>query len=289
VTLAWALILPQGFYLLCIMTLFGSALVALLCVHRVPTETRMQLPRRLVWSAAIGTASSAAIYLFSFASHLSPEAPLIETIKAIFFETSFGQWWILRAALLVGLIASVWASDLAYPVLLFSGLLLISENGLGHVAADGLLSRFSMAVHVLAAATWLGGLTMLLARIRWRPQGHLSNDAERFQAIRMLHRFSAIGVVAVALLIATGLSNIWMRLGNRPWRINMYDQALLLKIILVGVMLGFALLNRMIFLPRLELKPRSCQALRCSIAIEQIIGILVLLDTAALGQIAPVE
>lgn len=248
----------------------------------------MPLPRGLVWSAAIGTALSAAIYLLIFASHLSPEAPLIETIKAIVFETSFGQWWILRAALLVGLIASVWASDLAYPVLLFSGLLLISENGLGHVAADGLLSRSSMAVHVLAAATWLGGLTMLLARIQWPLPSVLSEDA-RIQAIRILHRFSAIGVAAVALLISTGLFNIWMRLGNRPWRINIYDQALLLKITLVGVMLGFALLNRMIFLPRLELKPRSWPALRCSIAIEQIIGILVLLDTAALGQMAPVE
>jgi putative copper resistance protein D len=289
VTLAWALILPQGLYLLSIMTLFGSALVALLCLHRVPTETRMPLPRGLVWGAAIAAVSSTAIYLLNFVGNLSLDASLIETIEAIFFETSFGQWWIARVVLLAGLTASVWVSDLAYPVLLFSGLLLISENGLGHAAADGLLSRSSIVVHVLAAATWLGGLTVLLATIRWRPQNRLSDDAERIQTIRILHRFSVIGVVAVALLISTGLYNIWMRLGNRPWRINIYDQALLLKLILVVVMLGFALLNRMIFLPRLESKPRSCQALRCSIAIEQIIGILVLIDTAALGQMAPVE
>lgn len=287
--MAWALILPQGLYLLSIMTLFGSALVALLCLHRVPTEARMPLPRGLVWGAAIAAVSSAVIYLLNFAGNLSPVASLIETIEAIVFEASFGQWWIARVVFLAGLIASVWVSDLAYPVLLFSGLLLISENGLGHAASDGLLSRSSMAAHVLAAATWLGGLTALFAMIRWWPQNRLSDDVTRLQTIRILYRFSGVGVVAVVLLISTGLFNIWMRLGSFSWRINMYDQTLLLKIILVVIMLGFALLNRIILLPRLELKPQPRQAMLCSIAIEQIIGILVLLDTAALGQMAPVE
>lgn len=247
----------------------------------------MPLPRGLVWGAAIVAASSATVYLLNFANSLSPDAPLIETINAIVFETSFGQWWIIRVVFLAGLVASVLVSDLACPVLLFSGVILFSENGLGHAAADGLLSRISIVVHALAAATWLGGLTTLLATIQWRSRNEKFDYARWLQTTRMLYRFSAIGVVAVGLLILTGLFNVWMRLGDFQPRINMYDRMLLLKITLVAAMLCFAILNRTILLPRLVSKPQSHQALRSSMAFEQIAGILVLLITAALGQMSP--
>ncbi|WP_284577497.1 copper resistance protein CopC [Streptomyces sp. 2P-4] len=105
-------------------------------------------------------------------------------------------------------------------------------------ASTGLQSGIAMPVdilHLLAAATWLGGLTALLVALYTVP------DMER-EAVR---RFSRIAFAAVVVLAATGAYQSWRQLGS--WQAltgTSYGQLLIIKGGLVPVLVGIAYLSR---------------------------------------------
>ncbi|MFD3469882.1 copper resistance CopC/CopD family protein [Streptomyces sp. NPDC058682] len=90
-------------------------------------------------------------------------------------------------------------------------------------------------LHLMAVATWLGGLAALLVALRKVP------GIER-AAVR---RFSRVAFVSVLVLAVTGVYQSWRQLGS--WSAltgTEYGQLLLLKIGLVAVLLGIAFLSR---------------------------------------------
>ncbi|MFE5559307.1 copper resistance CopC/CopD family protein [Streptomyces sp. NPDC056544] len=90
-------------------------------------------------------------------------------------------------------------------------------------------------LHLMAVATWLGGLAALLVALRKVP------GIER-AAVR---RFSRVAFVSVLVLAVTGVYQSWRQLGS--WSAltgTEYGQLLLLKIGLVAVLLGVAYLSR---------------------------------------------
>ncbi|REK89042.1 hypothetical protein DY245_17480 [Streptomyces inhibens] len=105
-------------------------------------------------------------------------------------------------------------------------------------ASTGLQTAVAMPVdvlHLLAVATWLGGLAALVASLYWGP------PVER-AAVR---RFSRIAFGSVVVLVATGIYQSWRQVGS--WRAltdTTYGRLLLIKVGLVVVLVGIAWMSR---------------------------------------------
>ncbi|MEU6310310.1 copper resistance protein CopC [Streptomyces sp. NPDC047014] len=90
-------------------------------------------------------------------------------------------------------------------------------------------------LHLMAVATWLGGLAALLVALYKVP------GIER-AAVR---RFSTVAFVSVAVLAVTGVYQAWRQVGS--WSAltgTDYGRLLLVKVALVAVLLGIAFLSR---------------------------------------------
>ncbi|MFI5616116.1 copper resistance protein CopC [Streptomyces sp. NPDC051567] len=105
-------------------------------------------------------------------------------------------------------------------------------------ASTGIQPGIAMPVdilHLLAAATWLGGLTALLVAL------HKVPGIER-EAVRL---FSKVAFVSVLVLAVTGIYQSWRQLGSwSAFTGTGYGQLLLVKIALVAVLVAVAGLSR---------------------------------------------
>ncbi|MFI8367525.1 copper resistance protein CopC [Streptomyces sp. NPDC085466] len=105
-------------------------------------------------------------------------------------------------------------------------------------ASTGIQTGIAMPVdilHLLAVAAWLGGLTTLLVALYRAP------SVER----AAVERFSRVAFASVAVLVATGIYQSWRQVGS--WSAltgTRYGQLLLVKIGLMGVLVGIAWISR---------------------------------------------
>lgn len=106
-------------------------------------------------------------------------------------------------------------------------------------ASVGLQTGIAMPVdvlHLLAVATWLGGLTALLVAL-YRSDAPIESAAVR--------RFSQVAFGSVVTLVATGVYQSWRQLGSwSAFTETRYGQLLLVKIGLVAVLVGIAFISR---------------------------------------------
>jgi copper resistance protein D len=223
-----------------------------------------------------------------------------DTLRLFFFETAFGPLSILRLILLATVLAIVFLpirDDRRFAALLFvSALLLISQAWLGHAAEGGAgLYGASMigayGVHILAAAAWAGGLPPLLFALV--EQRNFNLDEARLWTLDILSRYSLMGMVAVTLIVMSGVTNAGFRVAGSFGKLfdTGYGDVLFAKISVVALMLALAFLNRFILMPRLRAASLTDMAqivrLRISVAFELGLGILVLGAAAVLGITPP--
>ena len=204
------------------------------------------------------------------------------------FETRFGHIFLARLIGLVALLSICTmkrSSIVAMPVL--GGLLLASLAPVSHAAAtmDGeiaITGAINDAVHLLAAASWLGGLTVLVLLI---PR-HWTDPAALAGPLRI---FSSWGSAVVALLVLTGVINALAILPvSRMSLHNPYSELLLTKVGAVAVMVCLAALNRWRFAPALPSGGESViRQLASSVGLELVLALLVVSLVGSLGTIAP--
>ena len=212
-----------------------------------------------------------------------------ETIGAVLFDTQFGQVWLWRlgfAVILLGTLA-LRRHDRWPIVALLSALVLGSLGLVGHAAAQtgalGSLNRLSHALHLLAAGFWLGSLISLVACLRPNLDPALGADV----SVALL-RFSGLGHLAVALVLATGILNTLLVLGTWPIDISSPYQVLLLaKIGLFAIMVSLAVINRYVLLPRLQHRPTYSNILRLNTLAEVVLGLGTIGLASILGTLAP--
>ncbi|HTV97338.1 MAG TPA: CopD family protein [Steroidobacteraceae bacterium] len=147
---------------------------------------------------------------------------------------------------------------------------------IGHTRAVGWRTLpWLLAVHLLAAAFWLGALAPLLIQARRAQSGAIAAVAARF---------SGAAVFAVGALLAAGLIVLAVLL-PRPsalWS-SLYGRIAGLKIALVACLLALAALNKQRLVPRIATGDRGAvRRLRQSIGAEMMVAALILLVTAAL-------
>jgi copper resistance protein D len=105
----------------------------------------------------------------------------------------------------------------------------------------------SVTIHLLAAMLWLGG-TFFLAIVGAPVLRRVEPAALRSELFRRLGtRFRAVGWIAIAVLVGTGIANLAFRgmlnpetLGSAAFWQRPYGQALAWKLALVAVMLSLA-------------------------------------------------
>jgi uncharacterized membrane protein len=131
-------------------------------------------------------------------------------------------------------------------------------------------------LHVLAAITWIGG--MLFVALVLVPV--VRSQADPALRARLFHqvgvRFRVVGWVALLLLLATGLANLWMRpylltLSRFQWKLG-----------LVVLALGLSALHDFVLGPRAGV-PGADPALRVWASWIARINVLVVLIVVVLG------
>lgn len=162
----------------------------------------------------------------------------------------------------------------------------------GHAGATedvaGSLHRAADVAHIWAAAGWIGALAVLLhAILTLSPVG---GDARRIAAI--LSRFSLMGTLIVATLVATGAINgaLIVGLDQLPALVgSRYGWLLGAKLALFGLMLALAAANRWRLTPALENDgtARAWMHLRLSLLVETSAAIAIIGLVAWLGTLDP--
>ncbi|MGH1570296.1 CopD family protein [Methylobacterium sp. P31] len=275
------IILARAAYYVSIGLLFGAPTFPLYAGR----STWAALPRWLTTALAAVVFVALMTWLLALVATLDDTGEVLPTVQIILTESSFSTVWLVRLGaallLLLAAVARPPSPGIALPV----AVLLISEGWSGHAVAWGTLGSVNLALHALCAALWLGGLMPL-----WLVVLAAYRGCSDFQsAERALRRFSVAAAVAVSGVVATGVVNTWHMLGGTVNFTDTYVRVLAFKVVLVMVMIGLAALNRYRFLPRLRTaRPRTgLRLLVSSIALEQLLGLLVLLDVSALGMMNP--
>jgi putative copper resistance protein D len=150
-----------------------------------------------------------------------------------------------------------------------------APNSTLHITAD--------AVHLSAAAAWIGGLFVL--------SFVLASNPSRAAMDKILMRFSSMGVIAVTLIVASGLVNSWLLVGTVGKLFTMpYGLWLVAKILLFLIMIGIATANRLWIIPSMARAADTSvwiEKLRRHVFAEQAVGMLILAVVSVLGTLAP--
>jgi putative copper resistance protein D len=254
------------------------------------------LRRRLtwfVWIALVVAVLSEALWLVWLSADIYG-APIIAVclhggVWTVLTDTRFGLVSTVRLALGVLLAVLIpWPATRLLQSVAAAGLIVLIAL-VGHAGATpgtaGDIHLASDTVHLLAAGVWLGGLpalAMLLGRAR-----QAADAVWRWFAVGATRRFSWLGIVCVAALIATGIINSWNLLGGpRDLVTTDYGRLLLLKIALFVAMVGIATANRFHFTPLLP-DAGALRALKRNSLTETGLGLGVLLFVGALGTLSP--
>ncbi len=284
-----------------LMTLFGLAAFVRLSLRASERGWALPLPLRpaIGMLCGLGLALSALdlLVLTAGMSGVALRDVEMASIKMVLLETPAGIPWIARIAALATMLALVAPPRTAWSVsTIVSGLALGTLAWNGHGAMDegnpGLIHLAADILHLLSAAAWLGALAGLLLLL-W---GSLRNDERLPLALRALADFSSVGTFLVAVIVVTGLANLWFTVGLDQVQASsssLYGQLLLAKLALFGLMLSLAALNRFRLTPRLAValeagdSGASRRALCGSIAVETASAVVILAFVAWLGTLSP--
>ncbi|GAC1335974.1 MAG: copper homeostasis membrane protein CopD [Bradyrhizobium sp.] len=257
----------------------------------------------VAWIALALAVASGVIWLLLQAAAMSglpvSEATTAGVLSTVVNQTQFGFVSEIRLGLAVVVAACLACDRLA----LKDGIALAAAVGLsaalawsGHAGATpGPLGNLHLAadvLHLIAAASWIGGLVplvLLLALARHNPSlGWASIAGDSAQ------RFSILGIVSVATLFVTGIVNAWILVGSfHALFATQYGQLLMLKIMVFAIMLAFAAVNRLALTPRLAGSPESAariEALRRltrNSMVEIGLGLIIFAMVGMLGTLHP--
>jgi putative copper resistance protein D len=209
-------------------------------------------------------------------------------------QTIFGHGVAVRLVLAAALLGALFAAAPTALRLWLGAAIAASMALTGHAAAGeglpGLAHQAADAVHMLAAAVWIGALLAFA--------GAVFDPSRAAETQTALARFAGLGSAVVATLILTGLVNsaILVTAAGVPHLADSaYGRWLLVKLGLFGLMLGLAAAHRFVLAPRLSRDLNSgmaaapaLKALRLSLAAETALGLAVLTAVAVLGRLPPV-
>ncbi|RON50279.1 copper homeostasis membrane protein CopD [Pseudomonas frederiksbergensis] len=279
-----ALVLCRFLHFVVVLMLFGAGVFRPLLLDADAGHLDRQLARITRWLTAVALVSGVTWLLLITASMAGAWDAAFDppTLGLVLGNTFFGQVWswhlLLNALLMVLLLTPLGAN---VPLrLLVSGLLLATLAPVGHGAMlDGLSGQLlilNQIIHLTCVSAWLGGLLLLVMILR-HPSGYSLST--------ILRRFSGVGYGLVAGLVITGLINVRVLTGAF-WPTPLFSGfalILLIKVLLVALMLGLALFNRL----RIKDCERRVGALKTSVMLEWLLGMGAVAAVSLLGTMPP--
>jgi copper transport protein len=232
--------------------LVGASVLLFACW---PEGTGVRRARRIVLGAAgtLAAASAAEVVLFGPYAAAGGFGDLLD-LSALggTVRSRLGVSLLVRLALLAGtgwwlrwLLARLRAADRAER---------IRMGAVGGVLAAGIAATWAAAghastgrevplalpvdtVHLLAMATWLGGLVLLATALL------SGGEAEQMQVA--VPRFSRLALVSVSVLVATGSYQTWRQAGGLTALTDTtYGRLLMVKLGIFGGLIGLAYVSR---------------------------------------------
>ena len=213
-------------------------------------------------------------------------------------ETRFGRVCAMRGLFAVLLALSLLpiasmrrdlSSRAGFVSVVLAGCFLAALAWIGHAGAGtGWTADLHLAadtLHLLAAGAWIGGLAPLALCLA---SAHRAGDvAGAGMAIGATTRFSTLGLVSVAVLLATGAVNTWFLAGSVATLVGTdYGRLLMIKLGLFAVMTSIATINRVVLTARLPGLP-AIRRIRINCGLEFTLGLLVIVVASTLGTLPP--
>ena len=200
-----------------------------------------------------------------------------EMLKLL-WTTPVGTALLLRLVGLGLLIAGLLMGRVGTWVSVLGGVIAIwSFDQVGHVSGlETTLLDLALMLHLLAVALWIGVLT---------PLKRLASSSSTYaSAADVGHRFGVVASATVPVLIIVGGYMGYQLVGSFTALVGTsYGQAMIIKVLLVGLLLGLAAANKLRFIPALRTgDPAAANHLSKSISIEWIVILAVLGMTAVL-------
>ncbi len=282
-------------------TLFGAPLFLLACLGRENTPRAAGLKALIMVAAGTVAIASALAIVAQTAMMAGSWSEAVKPSSLSFVVTGTGLGVALLARAAAATVAAALVLILPFRRALWRLLVLVglivsaSFAWTGHGASTegaGRLVHLGIdVIHAVAASVWLGAL-VVLALLLMRPA-----MLEPRQTHRALQGFSGLGTLAVAVLALTGIGNGWFLVGPdrlptlflAPW-----GQLLVAKLVVFGLMCGFAVLNRFRLTPALETAigdaasvSAALARLRRSVLLETLAGVLLLALVAVMGVLPP--
>ncbi|WP_293445697.1 CopD family protein [Planktotalea sp.] len=273
--------MPDTLGLAAIVTKFALYLGVMTAAGTVMATLMFRLDRTRVLAAAFAVLGlTATILAFSLrgASLTGDVSGMIDPeMLGLLWTTSVGTALLLRLVGLSLLIAGLFMGRFGTWVSVLGGVIALwSFDHVGHVSSRGTtLLDIALTLHLLAVALWIGVLT---------PLKRLSSSPDTYNlAADVGHRFGVVATVSVPALIIVGGYMGYQLVGTFTALVGTgYGQALIIKVLLVGGLLGLAAANKLRFIPALRAgDPAAASHLSKSISVEWIV-ILTVLGTTAL-------
>ncbi len=225
-------------------TLVRAGAVALLLLPPTP-QGRMLRAVGLIWGILAATLLAALGGPGAIAGHL----PVLFLTAFVYGLISIGfvvLWPYMSDSRPVSL---PWAPPVTSAALL-AGFTVSAHawgNGPVAVAVDWL--------HLVALATWIGGLASLLVVVR------AVQTSDRPQLLRALFpRVSSVAGIGLAVMVGTGLYSAWLHVPDlQALKTTGYGRTLLIKLALVVPLVALGAVNRFVILPRLEGKEKTAR------------------------------
>lgn len=274
--------MPDAFGLASILTKFALYLGVLTATGTVMATLVFRLDRTRGLAAAFAVLGlMATILAFSLrGANLTGDLSGMADpeMLGLLWTTPVGTALLLRLAGLGLLIAGLFMGRIGtWLSVLGGGMAIWSFSHVGHVSGrDTTLLDIALTVHLAALALWIGVLA---------PLKRLASSSDTYAfAADMGHRFGIIATVTVPLLIILGGYMGYQLVGSFPALVGTgYGQALILKVLLVGGLLGLAAANKLRFIPALRRGDRAAAIYLCrSISVEWLVILAVLGTTAVL-------
>jgi putative copper resistance protein D len=218
-------------------------------------------------------------FLFRGASLTGDMSGMIDPeMLGLLWNTPVGTVFILRVVGLSLIFVGLFLERIGIWISIIGGIpALMSFAQIGHISGNKFaLAEFALLLHLLAIAFWIGML-IPLKRLA-------SSSSTYIEAAKIGHRFGVIASVTVPILIVMGGYMSFELVGSiAALTGTAYGQALIIKVVLVGSLLGLAAANKIRFIPALgEGDPNAAKHLSRSIIFEWIIILAVLCLTAVL-------
>ncbi|MDD5559915.1 copper resistance protein CopC [Candidatus Methylomirabilis sp.] len=184
------------------------------------------------------------------------------TLPVVLLQTHFGVVWLIRLGF-IGIMGLVWGfgrttvsqSQRTIMLSLSAATLIALTTSLsGHAGDWGDLTMPVLIdwIHLVAVSIWIGGLFtfgFLLQRVAVPPR-----TEEVTRKLAAIGRpFSRMAAYCVFTLLVAGLFNAWLQVRSlQPFVTTSYGLTLFVKVVLVGLVLTLAAVNRYYFLPLLR-------------------------------------